>query len=470
MKNLIKALFFVVIITGFGSCSKELDKLDNPNLVTDPPINGLLVTATYNTAYNTFRVGNSVSYYTQYLASSTKGSDIDVYNEVDFSNTWTALYNTMMNIKQMENKSITEEAWHHQGVAKILLAVNLNMIVNNFGDAPYSEALQGQELLVPAFDDQATLHATSISLLDEGLALLARTDNKMVLDGPSDVIHGGNVAAWTKTAHALKARFLNQLSRKTSYNANTILSEVALAYTVNADDAALTAFDGRSPWNAVSYNNTVNVLDGWMSSYYIDALDGTIHGIQDPRLPIIASLTKFGDYRGTRNGDGRIGTGTNKEESYLWIDGYYSKGSAPLWLVTYAEMKFIEAEAAFRANDKAKAYAAYLAGIDAHMMKLGVPVAEKNAYINHASVSVGEANISLALIAKEKYVAMILNPEAWVDARRFDYPYKDFQLPVGASMNTFIRRFAYPTVEISRNGENVPEISGLDERLYFDIP
>jgi hypothetical protein len=200
----------------------------------------------------------------------------------------------------------------------------------------------------------------------------------------------------------------------------------------------------------------------------VDALNGTTFGVFDPRLPKIATLTKFGDYRGTPNGAGRIGTGTDNEESYLSLDGFYSKNGAPLLIVTYSEMKFIEAEAAFRSHDLHRAYTAYLEGIKSHMDKLGVAEADRDTYVNNPVVSVGEANITLDLIFKEKYVAMFLNPEAWVDARRFDYQYKDFDLPEGAALSTFIRRLAYPTVEISRNGANVPGISGLDERLSFD--
>ena len=97
------------------------------------------------------------------------------------------------------------------------------------------------------------------------------------------------------------------------------------------------------------------------------------------------------------------------------------------FIVTYAELKFIEAEAALPTNPT-RAYTAYLAGINANMDKLQVPAgAERTAYITAASV--GAANLTKALIMKEKYIATYLNPEAWNDARRFDYAYKDFTLP-----------------------------------------
>ncbi|GAO44770.1 hypothetical protein FPE01S_04_00130 [Flavihumibacter petaseus NBRC 106054] len=455
-------------MTTFAGCDKYLDKLDNPNLVTDPPINGQLATVTYETGMNCYRMGDVTSYFTQYLASNQQASDADIYNEVDYSTTWSNFYAAMMNIRQMIDKADATSAFQHRGVGKILMAYNLNMLVTTFGDVPYSEAMQGQQLLVPKFDSQTDLLQTSLLLLEEGIADLQLTGASVELGTSNDVIHGGNAEAWIKTAYALKARFLNQLSKTSAYDPAQILSTLENAYTSNGDDAALIAFDGRSPWNQAAYDNTQLLLDGWLSSQFVDALNGTTFGIEDPRLPKIATLTQFGDYRGTPNGAGRIGTGTDDEESYLSLDGYYSKGGAPILLVTYAEMKFIEAEAAFHNNDKATAYAAYLAGINAHMSKLGVSDADRNAYVNNPAVSVGEDDLTLDLIFKEKYVAMFLNPESWVDMRRHDYQYKDFDLPEHAAMNTFIRRVAYPTIEISRNGANVPTITGLDEKLVWD--
>jgi hypothetical protein len=217
----------------------------------------------------------------------------------------------------------------------------------------------------------------------------------------------------------------------------------------------------------VARNNANLLLDGWLSEQFVDALDGSSYTLTDPRLRLITDTTRFGDYRGTPNGRGRTGTGTNREESYLTANGYYSKAGAPLLIATYSEIKFIEAEAAFRSNDKPKAYAAYQEGIKANMDRVGVSVANRDAYINNMAVSVGAANLTLALIFKEKYVAMFLHPEAWVDARRFDYAYKDFTLPQNAALTQFIRRSAYPVVETSRNGANVPAAT-LATRLWWD--
>ena len=83
------------------------------------------------------------------------------------------------------------------------------------------------------------------------------------LDAASDFIHGGSADAWIKTAHAIKARMLNQLSKTSDYNADAVLAELAAAYTSNADDAQVTAFEVRNPWAQVAVNNAgLTLMDG----------------------------------------------------------------------------------------------------------------------------------------------------------------------------------------------------------------
>ena len=80
-------------------------------------------------------------------------------------------------------------------------------------------------------------------------------------------------------------------------------------------------------------------------------------------------------------------------------------------------------------------------------------------------VSVGAANLTLDLIMKEKYKALFLSPETWNDARRYNYLYKDFTLPLNAVAAGFIRRIVYPSVETSRNVANVPPVNGVLDKL-----
>ena len=102
--------------------------------------------------------------------------------------------------------------------------------------------------------------------------------------------------------------------------------------------------------------------------------------------------------------------------------------------------------------------------------KIGVPEGEIEAYINSPSVSVGAANLSIDDIFEEKWKAMFLHPEAWVDARRFDYKYEAFTVPANLNPNLngqFLKRLAYPGSEVSRNGNNVPDVTLLDP-IFWD--
>jgi hypothetical protein len=472
MKKFIHYILLLIILTGAGSCKKFLDVNTNPNSPTTAPINGLLLRVTNQTALNVFRVGDITSYYVQYLASPNVASPTDTYDQIDASGTWTNLYDVMTDIYDMEKMAVEAGATQYQGVAKVLMAVNLGLVHNLWGAAPFSSAFSG-ETPTPNYDEATANYARVLSLLDEGIALLQQTGSRITMPTTAtspDLIHRGNTARWVKTAHALKARYLNQLSKRTQYNPTAIFDALSKAYTSAADDALITTFDVRNPWNAVADANARQILQGWLSEYYVNMMRDTVNNNFDPRLPLIATTTRFPDrpYIGTRNGKGRIGTGINQEESYLSTTGYYSSQTSPLFIITYEETKFIEAEVAFRTNAKPRAYAAYLEGIRANMTKMNIPAATMNAYINHPSVSVGADNLTLELIMREKWKALFLNPVTWDDARRFDYGYSGFTLPLNAVQATFIRRLMYPNVERSRNLANVPNVASVFDKLWWD--
>lgn len=473
MRNLLYKICAILFVFTVSSCKKYLDVNTNPNEATKPTINGLLTRTTLNTALNVYRVSTNVtSYYVQYLASSNAASPLDTYDDVDVSTTWTNLYDNMTDIYDLDNLAAEKGATQYQGVAKILMAMNLQFIHNLWGDAPYNAAFSGTTL-TPSYDDAQSVFQTSLKLLDDGIALLSQTGSVITIPTAAannpDLVHKGVTAAWIRTAHAMKARLLNQLSKTNQYSADKIFTELAAAYTSTAQDAFITTFDVRNPWNQVALNNQNLLLDGWLSEQFIDAMNGKTYGIFDPRLPFMTDTTKYGDYRGTPNGKGRSGSGVSFDETYINLTGYYSSSNSPLFIITYEELKFIEAEAAFRSNDKVRAYDAYLEGIKANMDKMGVSAADRDAYMNHATVSVGSANITLDLIFKEKYKALFLNPETWNDARRYNYQYKDFSFPLNVVASNYIRRMVYPSVEISRNGANVPPgITDVTQKLWWD--
>lgn len=451
-----------------SGCEKYLDINQNPNGVASPNEPPLLASVTNSTALNVYRVADMTGNYVQYLASSSPGSSYDVYLEIDGSSTWNNLYYTMSDLWVLRNQAMAKNLPGYEGVADILTAFNLSMLINIWGDAPYSQSFSG-EFLDPEFDDQKALYDTCLQLLDAGIASLNTVNGQQVLNASSDFIHGGDISKWIKTGYAIKARLLNLVSKTDQYDPQKVLDALSQAYTGNADDAQVSAFDGGNPWYNIAYNNANLLLGGWLSSYFVDAMNGKTYGVFDPRLPLITDTTEDGNYRGTPNGKGFQGpTSTEHYECYLDIGKWYSSPASPIQLITYAECEFTKAEAYFRMNNKKDAYDAYLNGIKASMQKLGVRQSDMDAYITNPAVAVGADNITLQLIMKEKYAACFLMNVTWDDMRRMDYQYKDFQLPFGAALSTFIRRVNYPDDEISRNGKNVPQGIKLSDPLWWD--
>lgn len=473
MKTLHK-LVFILICTGvisLQSCEKDyFDLNQNPNQVTTPSLSSLLSTATHKTGINSYTTGSITSTFVQYLANPVASAASDIYQEIDYSGTWDALYFAMADITDLKNLAISQGSSEYVGVANVLLAYHLGLVSDMWGDAPFSDAFN-LNTLTPKYDLQETLYKTGMDLLDSAILQLSITTSTIKLSTTNDLIHKGVRTSWLKTAYALKARMLNKVSKTSTYNAASVLTALDNAYTSNTDDAGMASFTLRNPWAQVARNNASLTLGGWLSEQFIDHLNGTTYGIFDPRIRKItdpANPATHGMWVGTENGAGNRPPGNNtvKDECYVAISSPWTSDAAPILIVTFAELKFIEAEAALTTNP-ARAYTAYLAGINANMDKLQVPAgAERTAYL--AAASVGATNLTKALIFKEKYVATYLNPEAWNDARRFNYAYKDFTLPKNAVLSTFIRRVAYTTGERSKNGKNIPNIGTLADRLWWD--
>jgi hypothetical protein len=469
-----KSFLYIITISSvfFFGCKKYLDINQDPNAAAEPPIKGLLANTTNWTAINSYYIADRTSYYSQYLASPSKASSLDTYDEIDMSTAWNSIYDIMTDINDMKKIAEGKGLNAYIGVGNILMAMNLNMASNVWGNMPYAEAFQGVQKLNPKYDYQKALYDSCLDLLDRGIAALQQPDADGELDENSDFIHAGSVGAWIKTAHAFKARMLNQVSKTSSYNTTSILSELGEGYTSNDDDAQISVFDGNlfngiNPWALEARNNAALLLDGWLSAYLVDATNGKTFGVWDPRLPIIASQTKYGTYVGTINGAGPAGGNTDTNESYLPVDMGYSADNAPLRIITFSECKFIEAEAQFKAGKKTEAYDAYMDGIKSNLQKVGVADTAITRYTNEPTVAVGSGNLTLALIMKEKYVACFLNPVTWDDLRRMDYAYKDFALPENAVLPNFIRRVNYPNDELSTNGQNAPTVTNSDH-LWWD--
>jgi len=475
MQKIIKYTLCSALIATLGlqSCKDSyFDKLsDNPNQVPVATLSTLLATSTYKIGNNNYFIGSITAPYVQYIANPTANGSADTYQAIDFSATWDALYFAMADANEMKKLAIAQGSSEYKGVADVIIAYNLTLVNDLWGDAPFSEAFNINNLR-PKYDKQQDVYNQAMALLDEAIAELAKTTSTVKLAPTSDLIYGKTTAEranWLKMAYALKARLLNKVSKTSAYNPTAVLAALSNSFTANADDASMATFKERNPWANVALANSQQSLGGWLSEQLIDAMNGATFTVFDPRIEKITDKTINNVYIGTVNGAGNRlpGANTTKDECYISRNSPWTSDTAPLFIVTYAELKFIEAEAYFD-SDKTKSYAAYLAGISANMDKLTVTAANRDAYLANPLVAVGAAGLTKDLIFKEKYIVTYLNPEAWNDARRFDYKYKDFTLPVNKALPDFIRRLDYTQGERSKNGGNVPVDVPRTTKLWWD--
>ncbi|AWW29326.1 SusD/RagB family nutrient-binding outer membrane lipoprotein [Echinicola strongylocentroti] len=463
-----KYIVWAVVVMFASSCDSYLDVNENPNNPQDAPLSGLMTNVTYQSALNTYRLGSFTSYYVQYLASANPGSSTDTMDPLDYSTTWFNLYNVMTDLYVMVGKAEESGASNYLGVAQIMMALNMSMTVDIFGDVPFSEGFEFQTL-TPVYDDDMVLYQQALEYLDQGIQNLQGESIYTIAE--DDFIFEGDLDKWAAFGNMLKARLMIHQKGQAEYSAQEVLSAVENGFTSNEDNAQVFFFEQDfNPWAQVAIDNDNLLLGGWISEQFVQALDGTSYAMEDPRLSLMIGTTDEGEFVGTANGVGRGNAPEQGARSTLIEDQFYTSKQSPVLIGTYAEQKFIEAEAAFEA-DKARAYQAYIDGITSHMEMLEVPSDEMEAYLADPSVSMGEAAFTMEDIFKEKWVALFLHPESWNDARRFDYAYKGMTIPANLNPDLngqFIRRLRYPDSEVSRNGQNIPEVTLLD-RIFWDV-
>ena len=477
MKYLSK-LLLVSVLTIFMviGCSDYLDINEDPNNPTSAPIEGLMTNTTFETASNTNSVAGTTSFFVQHFASPNEANSTDTHDEVSYGGTWSSLYFNLDDLLILIDQAEDIGAPHYAGIAKVMTAYNLGLLVNMFGDVPYSDGFT-DETLQPEYDSSEEIYEEIFSLLDEAKADLQASESAAT-PGSDDFIFGGDLAAWTRTAYALEARHLNHLSNLNRYDPDAVLDAVDNAFASNDEDFQMSFFDEgtdtRNPWYVLADNNASLLLGGWLSDQFVDQLNGETFGVEDPRIDFItdpASNEDFpdliGEYIGTRNGAGRGSAPEQNVRAVLSVDSWYAnERTKPLLMSTYAEMKFIEAEAALAATDPARALLAFEEGVRAHMEKLGVPEEDINEY--WSEIAVDAATLTIDDIMREKYVAMFLTPEAWNDARRYDYNYEGFEPPANSALGgEMIRLVRYPDSELQRNASNVPDRS-MTDRVFWD--
>ncbi|WP_395805656.1 SusD/RagB family nutrient-binding outer membrane lipoprotein, partial [Daejeonella sp.] len=203
----------------------------------------------------------------------------------------------------------------------------------------------------------------------------------------------------------------------------------------------------------------VGLLDG---TY----LTGTPGSVIDPRRNNMITASVDGTFRGTNPGSSDPGTVALKNQiPNPWGSlasanpgagqgKYIFKDDAGFPIMTFAEMQFIKAEAAFRAGNPGLALTAYQAGIGASIdfvSSVGpvITPAAKAAYLASDAVKKTAATLTLADIMLQKYLALYGYGfvETWNDLRKYNYNVGDAK-----GNNPYVNAFFFPTSFFADNG------------------
>ncbi|MEJ1237804.1 SusD/RagB family nutrient-binding outer membrane lipoprotein [Chryseolinea sp. T2] len=281
-----------------SGCDSYFDINVDPNNPSEVTL-GQLLTQSEVTLVNSLGIGNNgMSTPTSILVHQTvqRGS-VDQYvvsgDDFQITTSWQNLYSgSLEDLKTIIDQGTEEGSPQYVGVAQILTAYTYSMIVDMWGDVPFSAALNPQEALYPEYDDDAMIYPALLQLLDNGIANLAQASE----DSPAtdDVIYGGNLVSWRRLAKSLKLKLYNQtrLVADVSAQVNALIAEGDLLRSgadFELEYGTSVAPDNRNP--AFVYEYTLGNKVSYISPYFYEImtnqseLNDVLTGISDPRVP-----------------------------------------------------------------------------------------------------------------------------------------------------------------------------------------
>jgi hypothetical protein len=438
-----------------SGCSDFLDVNEDPNAPENARVD-LRLPAVIATFGHSVLFGSSSLWGAEWTQQFSYNRDLRPYTEIhryelsqtDAQGHWDFIFSSTMNeARSVMLETEKSEDWHYHGIAKFIFAWTYSIVTDLWGPVPFTDAFN-TSIPDPKYDDQQSIYVAIHTMLDEAIEAMQRQAPRSPTT--NDMLFAGDMARWVKLARTVQARLHMRLAYAPGENsadrAQKALTALQSGILSNAEDADF-AYPGgenglRNPrWTFQDLEQLV------ASEFVVERLKSR----NDPRLPIMVtpaqdSLPKV-VYLGHRNGGPE-----EPDSTFSWIGTFFSTDSADLTWMSYAEAKFIEAEARLITAGAAAADGPYRDGIRAHMQKLGVASAAIDAYIA-ARPSLATVPNALEEIINEKYMANYLTLEAWNDWRRTGFP--RLQIVEGAVLPDIPYRIRTPGSELSNNAANV---------------
>ena len=505
----IKIVGFAVLISAFlfivNSCTKDFEEIntDNNNAGLDKASPSMLLTNAIESMTDRVQeifLGEEMGNCWAQHEAKVQYTDEDRYipRVTVINNTWASFYAASgMDVKVLYNVAVSKQNDNYKGVAMILMSYISSVLTDLHGPIPYSEAWLGTVNTLPKYDSQEFVYRDIIAKLDTANMLLSSDGS--AIEG--DILFSNDILKWKKFANSLRMRLLLRMSAKDVPFVTTELGKMvadAATYPVfesNADNAAL-AYLGSAPNNHPINENRKTRDDHRISITLIDQMWTNSPNV-DWRLCIYAELDGNNTYEGLPNGltsSKALAYNGNGMKYTSKLGIFFTQATAPGMLMSYAELQFILAEAAFKNYITGDAEAYYKAGIWGSYAQFGndlLAAVDNNLGLPDPSwttdslaqdfydkdVFAWDATNGMELIATQRWTATFdQGLQSWFEWRRTGFPVltpaedgmNDGKIPV---------RVTYPTDEASRNptslnaaiNEFLGGVDNMNTPVWWDV-
>jgi hypothetical protein len=499
-----KFAFIFTIALGMltTSCDSYLDINQDPNspaeanMTTDImfPAAEMNLASTYGDFYRI-----TGGYFAQYYSHAFGTSNYVDYSQFKMSATRSSTDYTQLNQRSLKNLNTicqlaeNDEEWGTFLAAKTLKAFIYQMMVDAYGEVPYSEAFDASNA-TPKYDQGADIYAGVLAELDEALSKASAGDKVAT----NFLLPGKNAGAWIQLANAVKLKMLTRESGVADVN-----SQIAALVSANNFPAGDVAWEGcwsnesgslspfyaeefSTAWGSTQINVVANIaIVGTMQQ---KNAEGDVV-FEDGRLAAFFEPNSSGVYTG-----GISGSNFSTSDSYK--SGYWCRPVAsydmPVYLITRSEVEFFIAEYYAKAGNAAQAKAHYEAAIEASFATAGVAGAAEAI----AKFPYDQTNYKKC-IGVSKWIALagVNTFEGWCEARRLDFPafgsvqgtqmyneqsdasyhpelyvpgtfYTPIKVEDKLGANKLLERWPYPESSSARNS-NSPEFPGYATPVFW---
>lgn len=363
-----------------------------------------------------------------------------------------------------------EKRTNKLALIEVLSAYSYSILVDTFGDVPYTEALDILGHPQPKYDDALTIYKDLISRLTTASATLkAGTKGSF---GSADLIYSGDTQKWAKFANSLRLRMaINLFDIDQAYATPQILAAVSEGVISSNDDNTNLAYTPLQPNTNPLYLDFV--ASGRFDFVAADTFVNALTNLSDPRIGKYFEKNVDDEYVGGEYG------AINDYDSFSPTSTSFRNPEYPGTIFDLSEVEFLLAEAAARGVAVGGTPAShYNAAITASMESWNVDPALIAPYL--AQSTVDYSNILSGATWQEKignqsWIALHNRGlEAWSSYRRLDFPNLKVPAETYGNITEVPKRFSYPVREQTLNSTEVQKAitklgdNKLTTRIFWD--